>query len=60
MDKQTQNRRARGLRRMGIAIDRGIAAKTGELKDRAIRWVALWAVVGGIRDATSIRRRKKP
>lgn len=59
MRQLSEARRSRGLKRMSIAIDRGVEGRAGVQADRALRWVALWAVVAGIRNPSSIRQRGK-
>ena len=36
------------LRRMRIAIDRAVKAQTLTEKEKAARWAAAWAEIGGI------------
>lgn len=57
--KNTEEYRARGRRRMGDAINRGMRAATLEGKNRALLWVARWAVVAGIQDRDGFSASKK-
>jgi hypothetical protein len=47
-----QNRKSYGMLRMSRAIGRAIGAGTPAEQDRAIRWVAAWGLIGGIRSDT--------
>jgi hypothetical protein len=47
-----QNRKSYGMLRMSRAIGRAIDAGTPAEQDRAIRWVAAWGLIGGIRSDT--------
>jgi hypothetical protein len=47
-----QNRKSYGMLRMSRAIGRAIDARTPAEQDRAIRWVAAWGLIGGIRSDT--------
>jgi hypothetical protein len=47
-----QNRKSYGMLRMSRAISRAMGAGTPAEQDRAIRWVAAWGLIGGIRSDT--------
>lgn len=47
--KNRQERKSYGMLRMSKAIGRAIDAGTPHEKDRAIRWVAAWGLIAGIR-----------
>jgi hypothetical protein len=44
--KSKLERKVYALHRMAIAIDRAIVAPTSEGKNRAVKWVAAWRLVG--------------
>jgi hypothetical protein len=45
MKKDRHQRRAYAMRRMSLAVDRGITASTPEAKARAAQWAAAWRAV---------------
>lgn len=45
-------RKSYGMLRMSRAISRAINAPTPLEQDKAIRWVAAWGLIGGIRSDT--------
>ena len=47
-----QERKSYGMLRMSRAISRAISAPTANEQDKAIRWVAAWGLIGGIRSDT--------
>lgn len=47
-----QERKSYGMLRMSRAISRAIGAPTPCEQDKAIRWVAAWGLIGGIRSDT--------
>lgn len=47
-----QGRKSYGMLRMSRAISRAISAPTPSEQDKAIRWVAAWGLIGGIRSNT--------
>ena len=47
--RDRQERKAYGMRRMGLAIGRAMAATTADEQKRAVRWVAAWGMICGIR-----------
>lgn len=47
-----QKRKSYGMLRMSRAISRAISAPTPLEQDKAIRWVAAWGLIGGIRSDT--------
>ena len=47
-----QGRKSYGMLRMSRAISRAIIAPTPQEQDKAIRWVAAWGLIGGIRSDT--------
>lgn len=47
-----QERKSYGMLRMSRAISRAISAPTPSEQDKAIRWVAAWGLIGGIRSDT--------
>lgn len=52
-----QKRKSYGMLRMSRAISRAISAPTPLEQEKAIRWVAAWGLIGGIRSDT-VRLRK--
>ena len=47
-----QERKSYGMLRMSQAISRAINSPTPGEQDKAIRWVAAWGLIGGIRSDT--------
>lgn len=47
-----QGRKSYGMLRMSRAASRAISAPTPQEQDKAIRWVAAWGLIGGIRSDT--------
>jgi hypothetical protein len=47
-----QQRKSYGMLRMSRAIRRAIGAANAHEQDRAMRWVAAWGLIGGIRSDT--------
>ena len=47
-----QGRKSYGMLRMSRAISRAISAPTPHEQDKAIRWVAAWGLISGIRSDT--------
>jgi hypothetical protein len=47
-----QERKSYGMLRMSRAISRAMGAPTPCEQDKAIRWVAAWGLIGGIRSDT--------
>jgi hypothetical protein len=45
MGKRIFSKKAHAEHRMLIAVNRGMAAATADGKNRALRWVAAWALV---------------
>lgn len=51
MRRNTPQRQAYALRRLSLAVDRQIRAKTPEEKALATRWAAAWGNKAGLRPA---------
>lgn len=52
-----QERKAYGMRRMGLAIGRAIRATSVDEQKQAVRWVAAWGMICGIRsEGVRLRR----
>ncbi|MGZ8290750.1 MAG: hypothetical protein ACXW2U_01050 [Telluria sp.] len=56
MSSDRQQRKSYGMLRMSRAIGRAMSAATPCEQERAIRWVAAWGLIGGIR-SDSVRLR---
>lgn len=57
MHRDRHERKSYGMLRMNRAISRAIHAECPLEKDRAIRWVAAWGLIAGIRsDKVRLRR----